>query len=189
MKKLCLIAISAVILLTIVFVLSCSFQNNETVLKEFLQNKYDQEFEVVSSTDKSSLDGDVLFEYTVYSKRNPRVIFNAGQKKSQNNIMPFIPPIKEKTFYDDYFEKSKEYIIGEEKTEFHIDSIDDLSECSLEIYNLMKGINDKLADYGFSVNKYTPSLSLDVIITGSTHEIEFYVMDKDVIYDLLSGAF
>ena len=164
-------------------------QDKEKDITEYLSDKYNQNFEIISNVDEMNMSENVLYEYSVSPQNNMEIVFYAGQKKSQNKIFPFAPPIKEKVFFDDFFDKSKEYIIENQKKEFVIDDANDVTQCAFEIYNMMSNINNELSELGFSVTKYTPSLSVKIIVNGNMQEIEFYIMDKSVIYDLLNKAY
>ena len=168
---------------------SSAEQDKKTEITEYLSDKYNQNFEIISSVDEMNMSENVLYEYSVSPQNNMEIVFCAGQEKSQNNIFPFVPPIKEKVFFDNFLDKSKEYIIENQKQEFIINDANDVTQCAAEIYNMMSNINNELSEIGFSVTKYTPSLSLEIILNGNMQEIEFYIMDESVIYDLLNKAY
>lgn len=177
------------VLLLVIALVSCNSynQNKADGVLEYLSNKYNQSFTVVSvgESDKDN----IIIEYKVSSAEYPEIIFSAGQEKSRSNILPFLPPVKEKVYFDNYFEKSKEYIAEKYKTELVISSLGEVEMCSVQIFEMMNKINNELSEQGFNVTKYTPSILLELSINGTLKEIDFYVMDKSVIYDLIADAY
>lgn len=183
------IVIFAFTILLVIALVSCNSynQNKEDDVLEYLSNKYNQSFTVVS-VGESNKD-DIIIEYKVSSVEYPEIIFSAGQEKSESNIFPFLPPVKEKVYFDNYFEKSKEYIAEKHKTELIISSFAEVEICSVQIFEMMNEINKELSGRGFDVTKYTPSILLELTINGTLKEIDFYVMDETVIYDLIANAY
>ena len=172
--------------LVVLFLSACGQSQSEKLI-EYLENKYEKEFTIVSvAEDKAE---DVVYAYNVSPKDNVNIVFIAGQEKSQSNIMPFVPPVKEKVFFDNYFEITKQSIIDEKSKDFGVSEFSDLTLVASDIYALMENINNELEKSGFSITKYTPSLSLNVDFNGTSKNIEFYIMDESVIYGLLSKGY
>jgi hypothetical protein len=114
----------------------------------------------------------------------------AGQKK-EKNIFPFLPPIDEKVFFDDYFEKAKKYVISNVITNelINVNSADDINVLSASIYNYMKKVNNELEEMGFETTKFTCSMEFVVYVNQKPKEIDFYILDETVIHDLLIKAY
>ena len=110
----------------------------------------------------------------------------AGIKK-EVNLFPFLPPFRNQVFFDNYFDEAKQYIVEEiiPQEPFSIYSYDDISDLSTTIYTLMQEINIRLGELGFSTTKYTCSTNICICTNEGTININFYVLDKSIISDLL----
>ncbi len=185
MKKKILIAIIFVVLG--IFVLISVYQltyDKESAMIEYLENKYNQKFTIISQVEAT--EDDCLYAYSVLSEQNNDIFFIAGKKK-EKHIMPFLPPIKDKVFFDDYFEQSKSYVVSKvlKQTTFNLDDKSDINALTDTIYISMEQINTKLSELGFSTTKYTCSIEVSISVNNRVEVVSFYMLDKSVIYDAI----
>lgn len=159
--------------------------NKEATLNEYLENKYNQKF--IINTEIEGVDRDVyLYAYNISPVDNSKIHFVAGKKK-EKHLFPLIPPSRNQVFFDNYFDEAKQCIVGEiiPQEPFSIYSYDDISDLSTTIYTLMEKINIRLDELGFSTTKYTCSINICIYVNQEATNINFYVLDKSIIYDLL----
>ncbi|MEE0266127.1 MAG: hypothetical protein UD936_10925 [Acutalibacteraceae bacterium] len=177
-----IILVASVVLVT-VLVYQLTY-DRESAIIEYLENRYNQKFTVISKSETTN--DDYKYAYNVSSESNNNVIFTAGQKKSQH-IFPFIPPVKDKVFFDDYFEQSKSYVVSEalEQNTFNLENEKNINLLVDEIYTYMEEINLSLSEMGFATTKYTCSIEAFVSVDNRVEEVSFYILDKSAIYNQL----
>ena len=191
-KKFLILTISMVLGIVLgVFIVHAVYQltyDKESATIEYLENKYNQSFIIISEVE--SIEDDYVYAYNVSSDSNSNVVFTAGQKK-EKNIFPFLPPLKNKVFFDDYFEQSKSYTISSilMQDTFVLCDENDINSLVDTIYTYMEEINLQLSELGFSTTKYTCSIEVSVLVNNREEAVSFYILDKAKIYDQLAELY
>lgn len=176
------------IILGIILFFILNQENNEEKTINYLETKYNQNFIIVSVNENISEKD--IYSFNVSPQNNRDIVFSAGQKK-QKNISPLLPPIDKKVFFDNYEEKTKEYIVSKilPNREINIKNTNDIEPLTTSIYSYMTQINKELSDAGFETTKFTCGIELDIIINEKPQKINFYILDKTKIQDLLYKAY
>lgn len=177
------------VLLIVFFFCLMQTSNKEENITEYLENKYGREF-IVKEKIKNKDKDIYLWAYSVSPLDDESITFVAGQKR-ENHIFPFVIPIENRVFYDNYFDEAKKHIISAVVLDksFIVSEDTDLFDLSDTIYTLMEDINYELAALGFTTTKYTCSVELNIITNQKNQNINFYILDRSIIYDLLYNLY
>lgn len=175
----CLISV----LLMVVFGCS-SLKVNEKITKselsEYLSDRYGKEFVV---GDKAVVDDeDVTYAYFATPKENSDILFVVGEKKSHNSF-PFLPVYDQQVFYDDYYEKAKEFLLAELAVnyDFKVETEEDVLSVTNSIFELMKNLETELENMGFISEDNSCSITLQLTKTSKKSMVSFYSLDKTKI--------
>lgn len=160
-------------------------------LEEYLYNRYEKEFVIGDELRKCYQDKNIKYAYFATLKDDREISFVVGKEKSKNPF-PFLPLYNQYVFFDDFFEKAKEYVVEQMldgNDNFVVNTEADIDGTADEVLNLMAHINKELEDMGFETDKNTASVELKIFIGSRKKEIKFYKMDKKVIKDQIYRSY
>ena len=182
MKK-ALISLCAV--LAIIMVAVCASYNHQfssSTAKAVLDKKYfPMKFYVTEKIDSE----DYYVLYAAQPNGDPKITFKVGVRRFGDDMV-----LKAK-FSDDYIAVVKNAVLNrilKDKT-FDVESQSDVPDVSGQIYDVMQELKAWLDLYGIQTTKFTPSCTLRISICGEDEEIQFLVMDREIITKNIYSAY
>lgn len=188
---LCLLGVCIVLVFLICFFCEDNEKNELNIKKnhaEYVKNYISEKYATTFILRDSDVDSDENKDIYYFSPADSDdIIVKTSYEESNssgliNTVIPFEKHIK---VTDDLVDKVKQYVC-----EYNELTIIDMEKYSIEnttttIYNLMLDINKELLKYGVKTTKYSCSVKIIILKDNQEHNINFYVLDKDIIRDLL----
>lgn len=185
----CVTVVVFFLFVILLLIFSKTTSNQEKNITEYLETKYEQTF-IINERIETPNDNVVLYAYSVSPANNSAITFVAGQKY-EKPIFPFSIPINNRVFYDNFFDEAKKHIVEKQLPDkpIYVSNSSDISKLTETIYNQMVSINDSLNELGFETTRYTCAVEIPIYFNNNEKVIDFYILDKSVIHDLLIKAY